>query len=292
MKPVDRYMLNMRIYLPILLLMVWFCPLAQAEPPGAKSEQTESETAIFTNSLGMAFVRIPAGTFTMGSQPGEPYRGIDERQYPVVITRSFYMQTTEVTIGQWRPLMGRGFLLRWVGPAGMPVTRVSWFDVQSYIAKLNDLGEGRYRLPTEAEWEYAARAGTISAYSWGDDIDCTLAMYASNSHGVNDCLTFPRPPHIPEDNPAPVKSFNPNRWGLYDMHGNVWEWVQDWYAPYPHQLQTDPRGPDKGAERVRRGGGWDDHGAALRSANRAHAHPASRLLSTGLRLVRIVDETP
>jgi formylglycine-generating enzyme len=287
MKPVFRYLLILFVAFGLIALV-----LAQADPAGAKSEKTEPEPAISTNSLGMAFVRIPAGTFTMGSQPGEPYRGKDERRHPVAITRSFYMQTTEVTIGQWRPLMGRGFLLRWVGPAGLPVTRVSWFDVQAYIAKLNDLGEGRYRLPTEAEWEYAARAGTISAYSWGNEIDCSLAMYASNSHGVNDCLTVPRPPHIPEDNPAPVQSFAPNRWGLYDMHGNVWEWVQDWYGPYPQQFLADPQGPDKGIERVRRGGGWDDDAAALRSANRAHANPASRLLSTGFRLVRIVDETP
>jgi formylglycine-generating enzyme len=241
------------------------------------------------NSLGMRFVLIPAGEFIMGSPPGEKHRREDERPHLVAITRPFYMQTTEVTIGQWRALMGSGFLLRWLGPVNLPVTRVSWFDVQSFINKLNAIGEGTYRLPTEAEWEYAARAGSTTAYSWGDHIDCSLAMYAANSHGVNLCLYDMHRFYDEGDNPAPIKSYAPNAWGLFDMHGNVWEWVQDWYGPYPESRHTDPSGPRQGTVRVRRGGGWDEHGHACRSANRGYANPASRLLSTGFRLVRIVD---
>jgi sulfatase modifying factor 1 len=246
---------------------------------------------VFRNSIGMTFVKIPAGRFMMGSPADEPHRDAGETPHPVAITTPFFMQVTEVTLGQWRAIMGRGFFFeKNRGPDNMPVTRVSWHDVQDFLTRLNALNQGRYRLPTEAEWEYAARAGSTRAYSWGDRIDCSRARYAASDYGMDDCRAYARGHGLPEDGPAPVKSYAPNPWGLYDMHGNVWEWVQDWYAPYPPGAQTDPQGPAFGSQKVRRGGSWFKYGYSLRSANRAYAHPASRLQTTGFRLVRIIQK--
>lgn len=250
----------------------------------------QAPVQVLQNSIGMAFVLIPAGAFMMGTPTDEPYRGKSEIQHQVAITRPFYMQTTEVTFGQWQSLMGKGFMFRWRGPKDIPVTKVSWYDVQNFLKKLNDLGEGTYRLPTEAEWEYAARAGSTTAYPWGDRIDCNKAMFANNKPTLYFCSFYAQTMRLPLNGPAPVKSYAPNAWGLYDMNGNVWEWVQDWFAPYSGHAQTDPTGPTNGTDRVRRGGSWFSPGYACRSANRAYAHPASRLRTTGFRVVRMVEE--
>ena len=259
-----------------LLILICLWPY----PAGA---DTGKETAI--NSLGMEFVLIPAGSFMMGSPVDEPHRGENETRHPVTISKPFYMQTSEVTLGQWQSMMGSGFFLRWLGDKTLPVTKVSWFDVKDFIRKLNALGEGSYRLPTEAEWEYAARAGSQSAYSWGDRIDCSNAMYAGSYYGESVCMNQRPGIRLTQEGPAPVKSFAPNPWGLYDMHGNVWEWVQDWFGPYSQSKQIDPQGPSDGTDRIRRGGSWYGPGYSCRSANRAFANPASRLYTTGFRLV-------
>ncbi len=240
------------------------------------------------NRLGMEFVLLPAGSFLMGSPPDEPYRDPGEIQHRVVISKPFFLQTTEVTLGQWRKLMGHGMMMRWRGADNLPVTRVCCYDIQRFIKKLNTSGPWRYRLPTEAEWEYAARAGSSTAYSWGNRIDCSRAMYA-NSAKVNDCQPYIESRGLPLNGPAPVKSYPPNKWGLYDMHGNVWEWVQDWYDKYSGIPQVDPKGPPNGNWRVRRGGSWFKFGYHCRSANRAFGHPSSRLRTTGFRLVMEKD---
>jgi formylglycine-generating enzyme required for sulfatase activity len=258
----------------ILLICLWPCIAA-----------AENRLETLVNSLGMEFVRIPAGDFTMGSPVDEPHRSKWEQAHPVVIDKPFYLQISEVTLGQWQAMMGSGFFLRWLGDKTLPATKISWFDANKFIQKLNARGNGTYRLPTEAEWEYAARAGTRSAYPWGDRIDCSRAMYAGSYYGESGCMEQRPGLRTTQESPAPVKSFAPNAWGLYDMHGNVWEWVQDWFGPYPQTRQIDPQGPDSGTERVLRGGSWFDPGHACRSANRAHAHPASRLHTTGFRLV-------
>ena len=242
----------------------------------------------FTNSLGMEFILIPSGTFTMGSPPDEPYRGSSEVQHRVSISRPFYIQTTEVTLKQWRSLMGKRLLGRRKGSDNMPVTQVSWFDCMEFIKRLNRLGEGKYRLPTEAEWEYAVRAGTTSPFSWGDTIDCDKAMYGNNSLKHNVCQLFIKSLELPIDAPAPVKSYRPNPWGLYDMHGNVWEWCVDWFGDYQKNPVTDPKGPDSGTMKIRRGGSWFKHGYSCRSANRSFGHQATRYRTTGFRLVRDV----
>jgi formylglycine-generating enzyme required for sulfatase activity len=195
------------------------------------------------------------------------------------------MQTTEVTVDQWESIMGKK-LIGWRRGAGnMPITRVSWKDCQKFIKKLNERGEGVFRLPTEAEWEYACRAGTRTAYSWGEDIDCSKAMY-DNEEKTGTCQFYLQSLKISSGKPAPVKTFSPNPWGLYDMHGNVWEWCQDRYGDYNADHVKDPIGPQKGNNRVRRGGSWVSKDYDCRSANRAFSHPSNRINITGFRVVR------
>ncbi len=241
------------------------------------------------NDLGMEFVLIPAGEFLMGSPPDEAHRSELEVRHKVIISKPFYMQTTEVTLGQWRALMGKKLFGRREGTDNHPVTRVSWYDCRDFIAKLNARNEGVYRLPTEAEWEYACRAGTQTAYSWGDKIDCSRAMYANNRMKATECIDYVKSRQMAVNRPAPVKSYPPNAYGLYDMHGNVWEWCLDCYAEnYNINDNKDPRGPDGGMARSRRGGSWYKHGYACRSANRAYGHAASKFKTTGFRVVREV----
>jgi sulfatase modifying factor 1 len=265
------------ICISMVILLLSLCPL--------KATALEKT---FTNSLGMAFVLIPAGTFVMGSPPTEPFRDKGETQHPVKISRPFYLQVTDVTLAQWWALMGRKLMDPRKGPGDFPVTRVSWYDCRDFIKALNERHEGTYRLPTEAEWEYAARAGTTTAYSWGDDIDCTRAMYANNSLKSPQCIGEVKARGLKPDGPAPVKSYPPNPWGLFDMHGNIWQWCRDRFGSYSTTLQVDPGGPPSGIMRVRRGGSWYRYGYSCRSANRAFAHPASRFRTTGFRLVREV----
>ncbi len=244
---------------------------------GSSSPSTKASARAaksFTNSLGMTFVYCPPGTFMMGSPEYEHGRKADETQHQVTLTKGFYMQTTEVTQGQWRAVM-------YNNPSHFkdcgdkcPVEQVSWDDCQEFIRNLNsrDLGKG-YRLPTEAEWEYACRAGSTTAYYFGDS-DGSLgdyAWYASNSGGIE----------------HPVAQKQPNAWGLYDMHGNVWEWCADWYENeyYANSPNTDPVGLDSGSYRVSRGGLWSDDARACRSANRGADPPGRRDIDIGLRVV-------
>ncbi len=239
----------------------------------------------FKNSLGMEFVLIPAGSFMMGSPPDEPHRDKDEARHKVTITRPFYIQTTEVTGKQWRALSGWKLFGRHKS-TDKPVVKVSWHDCMRFIEKLNDLNEGVYRLPTEAEWEYACRAGSQEAYTWGETIECSKAMYGNNRLKSGVCTEFNEARGLPVDGPAPVKSYEPNRWGLYDMHGNVWEWCADWYGPYPKHPVSDPKGPESGEVRVRRGGSWFRFGWYCRSANRNWGRLDNRYQTLGFRVVR------
>jgi sulfatase modifying factor 1 len=240
---------------------------------------------VFKNSLGMEFALIPAGKFLMGSPPNEPHRDRDEVQHEVTITRPFYIQTTEVTLKQWRALMGTGFFGEHAGPDDIPVTKVSWNDAMDFIGKLNELKQGSYTLPTEAEWEYACRAGSTTAYSWGKSIDCSKAMYANNSMKEPECIDYVKSRGLPVDGPAPSKSYQPNAWGLYDMSGNVWEWCRDAYGKYPDHPVVDPVGPQSGTDKVRRGGSWFKYGYYCRCANRNYADLNDRYTTTGFRVV-------
>ena len=232
-----------------------------------------------TNNLGMAFVWIEPGEYLQGSPASEPGRSDDERQHRVILTEGFYMQATEVTQGQWKAVMGSNPSYFSSCGDSCPVESVSWHDVQEFIIKLNKLDQGTYRLPTEAEWEYAARAGSETAFANGDiteigpgydpNLDAMGWYWRNSSH-----------------NPQAVAGKAPNAWGLYDMHGNVWEWVQDWYGDYPSGQVTDPIGASSGSVRVRRGGSWDSPAINCRSANRSIFTPTRRSYNLGFRLIR------
>lgn len=244
----------------------------------------------WSNALGMKFVRVPPGSFMMGSPPNEQFRNEDETLHSVKLTRPFFMQETEVTQAQWKAIMGSNPSFFSDCGENCPVERVSWNDTGRFLEALNKRGEGRYRLPTEAEWEYACRAGSKSAFSWGDVPDCSKGMFNNNPRrGLAKCLREVLARGLKPGSPAPVRSYPPNPWGLYDMHGNVWEWCQDWYGPYPQGEVADPQGPARAAFKVRRGGSWFKYATFGRSANRNWAHPASRYNTTGFRLVREPD---
>ena len=227
-----------------------------------------------TNSLGMEFVYVKPGSFMMGSPANESGRYDDEMQHRVTLSKGFYMQTTEVTQGQWRAIMGSSPSKFSNCGEDCPVEQVSWDDVQTFISKLNrKKGGNRYRLPTEAEWEYAARAGSTARFCYGDDEGrlSEYAWYSGNSGGKT----------------HPVAQKQPNAWGLYDMHGNVYEWCQDWYDKnYPSGNVTDPTGPSSGSLRVLCGGSWSSLAEFCRSAIRYGKFSATRNLYLGFRLVR------
>jgi formylglycine-generating enzyme required for sulfatase activity len=224
------------------------------------------------NSLDMPFVLIPAGEFLMGSADG------DDDEHPVHtvrISQPFYLGQYAVTQTQWQAVMGSN-PSQFTGDLNRPVESVSWEDAQEFIRRLHAREDGAtYRLPTEAEWEYAARAGSTTAYSFGDDPRqlSEYAWYSENSGGQT----------------HPVGQLKPSAWGLYDMHGNVWEWVQDWYGPYTAAAVVDPAGPPSGSARVIRGGGWDYDTSYCRSAYRNDATPGYRIDSLGFRLLRLVS---
>jgi formylglycine-generating enzyme required for sulfatase activity len=225
-----------------------------------------------SNSLGMEFVLIPAGEFLMGSPDGdEEARGNEKPQHRVTISRPFYLGKYEVTQAQWETVMGSN-PSKFKGQRN-PVEQVSWKDVQKFIKKLNQKeGGNKYRLPTEAEWEYAARAGTTSTYSFGDDVAALgrYAWYHLNSGRVT----------------HPVGQKEANGWGLYDMHGNVFEWVRDWYGEkyYSSSPATDPRGPSSGSYMVYRGGSEANNARNCRSAQRISRPPGFQNINVGFRL--------
>jgi len=220
----------------------------------------------------MKFVYIQPGTFMMGSPPNEPGRSDNETLHKVTITKGFSMQTTQVTQRQWHVIMGNNPSSFGSCGEDCPVENVSWNDVQQFIKKLNETrGTNKYRLPTEAEWEYACRAGSDTAYCFGNDESRLkdYAWYDGNSGGKT----------------HPVGLLKPNAWGLYDMHGNVWEWCQDWYAEnYPSGSVTDPIGSSSGSFRVIRGGSWHVIAQSCRSAYRGRSTPDNRNHDLGFRL--------
>jgi formylglycine-generating enzyme required for sulfatase activity len=236
-------------------------------------------TPVFTNRLGMTFILIRPGSFAMGSPLDEPGRDSDELQHRVTLSKPFYLQTTEVTQGQWRKIMGNNPSHFSHCGDDCPVETVSWHDAQAFIRRLNTMQKDliRYRLPTEAEWEYAARAGSDTALAngaitvTGCDPDPNLnrmGWYCGNS----------------DHRTHRVALKMPNAWGLYDMHGNVWEWCQDWYGDYKAGPVVDPKGPQRGLIRTNRGGSWWWFARFCRSANRIRYMPFDRIEDLGFRL--------
>ena len=228
-----------------------------------------------TNSIGMKLRLIPAGKFMMGSPGTESNRRDNETQHGVSITKPFYLGVTEVTQEQYQKVMGTN-PSQFKGPQN-PVETVFWADAVEFCRKLSAMPAEKtaghvYRLPTEAEWEYACRSGTTTAYGFGDDAS-RLGDYGWFD-GNSDSKTHP------------VGEKKPNAWGLYDMHGGVYEWCQDWYGAYPSGSATDPTGATSGSSRVIRGGCWGIYARYCRSANRYRNSPEFRDDYLGFRVLR------
>jgi len=222
---------------------------------------------------GIGFVRLPGGCYLMGSEKGFDF----ERPVHEVCVGPFLIGRTEVTQTQWMSVMDEN-PSKFKGP-DRPVDRVSFLDAQAFIERLNELeGTTLYRLPTEAEWEYAARAGTTTEYYWGDAMDDDYVWYYGTSHFQT----------------HPVGGKRPNRFGLYDMLGNVWEWVSDWFSVdyYRVSPKDNPRGPAEGKFRTRRGGSSANLVSHVRSATRYRGPPEKRHHILGLRLARSEAAAP
>ena len=236
----------------------------QVDPNTPKSDPNslKEKTIDMGNGIIMEFVLIPAGEFDMGSPPTERYRDNDEGPvHRVKISRPFYMGKYEVTQEQY-------YVIAKSKPSrfkeeGRPIENVSWNQANRFCKKLSEIKGGSYRLPTEAEWEYACRAGCQSRFYFGDDPNNSqIEQYAWHSKN-SDSATHP------------VGEKKPNSFGLYDMYGNVWEWCGDWYAAdyYHHSITVDPIGPLYAKSRVYRGGGWYRSARNCRSANRSGLEP-------------------
>ena len=232
----------------------------------AKSLKKEvEEKADLGKGVNLEMVLVPAGKFMMGSPASENGRGSNETQHEVTLTNPYYMGKYEATQDQWQAVMGDNPSK--IKGGKLPVTHVTWKDCQDFIKKLNAKTNGEYKLPTEAEWEFACRAGTSTPYSYGDSLTKSDA-------------------NIDGDSTKAVGSYWPNAFGLYDMHGNVWEWCNDWYALLQNGAVTDPMGPATGERRVLRGGSFSIVVSRARSSDRFVITPSNRYSYVGFRLAR------
>jgi len=260
------------------------------EPTPTNTPQPSSGNTITINlnmpsgAKPLEMVLIPAGTFTMGSPLNEQNRDPDEAQHQVTLTKDFYIGKYEVTQAQWQAVMGSNPSRSFGIGSNYPVYNVSWNDCQTFITKLNQIGQGTFRLPTEAEWEYACRAGTTTAFYWGNsDSDSIMkdnCWYDQNAREWTWTL-----PHANKEGTQQVGTKLPNAWGLHNMSGNVWEWCQDRSGLYPSESVVDPIGQVSGSYRVRRGGCWDDDAWYCRSAYRGRDNPGYTNNSMGFRVV-------
>ena len=268
------------------------------------------------NSIGMTFRLLPAGSFQMGSPETELHRSADETQHEVRMTQPFYMGTHEVTQKQFQRIMGYqpGTFGSDGNEPNLPIESVNWFEAVHFCnilsriedrdpyylieevkrneehriiyAEVSIKGGAGYRLPTEAEWEYACRAGTRTIYNHGNRISTADANFDGTQPYLNSSEETEQKSEINRQQPVKVGSFNPNSWGLYDMHGNVWEWCEDWYRDtYEPQDQTNtPNRSSTAEERVVRGGGWISSAKLCRSANRGRFHPEFTRSYLGFRI--------
>ena len=226
-----------------------------------------------------AFRWIPPGTFMMGSPETEQDRFDDEILHQVTLTQGFWMADTTVTQALWQAVMGNN-PSQFQGK-NHPVEQVSWQDAQAFIQKLNSLIPGfAAQLPSEAQWEYACRAGTATAFFFGDNITPEQVNYNGNYPYAKGQKGLYRQQTVP------VQSLPANPWGLYEMHGNVWEWCRDsWQQTLPAEPVIDPPGLDTGVLRVVRSGSWNGYGSECRSAYRSGSVPVYRRNPVGFRLV-------
>lgn len=241
-----------------------------ADSGASDSQPSGTKTSYVVNGVPFSMVAVEGGTFTIGATPEQVNPERDEMPAHRVTLASFTIGETEVTQALWMAVMESN-------PSGfrgdsLPVEHVSWEDCQTFILQLNELTGEQFRLPTEAEWEYAARGGRLGKgcqYSGSDTLD-NVAWYIDNSDGTT----------------HPVATKQANELGLYDMSGNVLEWCQDWFANYGSAAQTNPAGPASGSRRVYRGGGWYSNAADSRVAHRDYFAPTGHSMVLGFRLAR------
>ena len=254
--------------------------IEQARLSGAESSEGQADQGM-TNSIGMKLLPIAKGKFQMGSLFREEGYRLAEQRHEVTLTRDYYLGAFEVTQAQYAKLMGnnpskfQGDMIDNVDSSNHPVDRVSWEDAVEFCKRLSELPEERsagrvYRLPTEAEWEYACRSGSSAPFGFGGlELANDYGWFNSNSNGLS----------------QPVGQKDMSDWGLYDMHGNVMEWCSDWAGDYPEDAVSDPTGPKEGYSRMIRGGAWLTGAAGSKSGNRAfHFPPDTRSDYVGFRV--------
>jgi formylglycine-generating enzyme required for sulfatase activity len=238
--------------------------------------------AVHDTTSGIDLVLIPAGRFVMGSPPSVAGREPQELQHRVWLTRPFYLGTSEVTQAQWQRVMGANpSHFSGCGPS-CPVERVAYDDVQAFLARLNAAGGPVFRLPTEAEWEYACRAGGEAPFGH-------RASLGAADANINGRYPYGAPVASESTGTRPAGSYPPNPWGLVDMSGNVWEWTADWHCPYPKRDVRDPMGGCQSAHRVIRGGSWKFDGNSARCSLRYTHRPQDRGFSLGFRVARAAE---
>jgi formylglycine-generating enzyme required for sulfatase activity len=231
---------------------------------------------------GMQLVLLPRGSFQMGSPTDERWREAQEVPHEVRMTSLIFMGLHEVTQEQWHRVMGTRPSWFDGRAARLPVENVTWFDVEQFLERLTSMSDGsRFRLPTEAEWEFACRAGTTTAYGIG-------ARLTSADANIDPRAPDDPSPEERDGSTRPVGSYRPNAWGLFDLHGNVWEWTADAYCPYQAGAQTDPRASCESPQKVIRGGSWRFRADSARCAQRYTHAPGDRGYSLGFRVVREV----
>ena len=291
-------MKRIRWYLAALFLLVVLAPLL-AQVLFAAPPDKEWDTKIVTNSIGMKLALIPAGKFVMGSPKDERDRCDDEEQHEVEITKPYYLGVYHVTQLEYEKIMGKNPSdfsatgsnkdeVKGMDTSRFPVENVSWDDTVEFCKKLSELSDekkaGRtYRLPTEAEWEYACRAGTTTAFHSENSLSSEQANFDGNHpHGEAAKGKW-------LERPTTVGSYQPNAFGLYDMHGNAEQWCQDWYDDgyYKNSPKQDPAGPENGSDRVVRGGSWCDFDWFCRSAVRLTGKPGNRNDARGFRVAAV-----
>jgi formylglycine-generating enzyme required for sulfatase activity len=260
--------------------IVWTCSKTS---PGQTTPKAGERMVLTIKGMAYPFRWCPPGTFLMGSPENEPERESSETQHQVTLTHGFWMLEMPVSQPMWEGMMG--FIPGAFRGKNLPANCVSWDECQTFIQKLNDLKATpsgyRFAMPTESQWEYACRAGTTTPFHFGsalngDKANCTGRFpYGISTLGKS--LDMTSEPGV----------YPANAWGLYDMHGNVWEWCQDWSGDYPTNPVTDPAGPATGTQRVLRGGSWCSSAGVCRSAFRYSCDPSDSHWVVGFRLALI-----